>query len=240
VGLAAAALAAIGLLLIGATGMLLRSVGSAWRVARVLGSAPEVPLSSIGDATGRYIRTHGRIGSDEEFPDEHQRPLVFRRTRVQHAAAGGRWETLDDDRVAVPFWIEERGDALVIDVDALGDGLVVVPRIAEGIASDLPRSLAMDVPTGLDPNAPVRVRIDQVSAVEHATVAGLVEAAPDGRRITAGSGRPLILTTVAPDAAMRLLASEHRPRVIGAAVLGITGLGFIAAAVVAALFGFRS
>jgi hypothetical protein len=239
-GVAAAVLAGIGLLLVGATGLLLRSVGSAWRVARVLGSATEVPLSSIGDATGRYVKTHGRIESDEEFPDEHQRPLVFRRTRVQHAASGHRWETLNDDRVAVPFWIEERGDSLAIDVDALGDGLIVVPRIAEGVASELPSSLAMDVPPTLDPTDPVRVRIDQISAVEHATVAGLVQSTPAGHRITAGSGRPLILTTVAPDAAMRLLASEHRRRVVGAAAIGVAGLGFLAAAVVAALFGFRS
>jgi hypothetical protein len=239
-GIAAALLAAIGMLLIGATGFLLRSVGSAWRVARVLGSTREVPLSAIGEATGRYVKTHGRIGSDEEFPDEHQRPLVFRRTRVQHTASGGQWETLNDDRVAVPFWIEERGDELTIDVDALGDGLVVVPRIAEGVAAELPTSLGMEVPPTLSGEAPVRVRIDQVSAVEHATAAGLVERTPNGHRLTAGMGRPLILTTVAPDAAMRLLASEHRPRVIGAAALGVTGLGFLAAALVAAVFGLRS
>lgn len=233
-------LAAIGLLLIGATGLLLRSVGTAWRVARVLGSTMEVPLSSIGDAAGQYVKTHGRIASDEEFPDEHQRPLVFRRTRVQHAASASRWETLNDDRVAVPFWIEERGDALTIDVDALGDGLVVVPRIAEGVAADLPNSLGMEVPPTLAADAPVRVRIDQVSAVEHATVAGLVQTTPAGHRMTAGNGRPLILTTVAPDAAMRLLASEHRRRVVGAAALGVAGLGFMAAALVAAVFGVRS
>jgi hypothetical protein len=238
-GIAAAVLAAIGVLLLGATGLLLRSVGTAWRVARVLGSTRDVPLSSIAEATGRYVKTHGRIASDEEFPDEHNRPLVFRRLRVQAAASGG-WETLNDDRVAVPFWIEERGDSLTIDVDALGDGLVVVPRIAEGVAADLPKSLEMEVPPTLAADAPVRVRIDQVSAVEHATVAGLVERTPNGHRITAGMGRPLILTIVAPDAAMRLLASEHRPRVVGAAVLGIAGLGFLAAAIVTALFGLRS
>jgi hypothetical protein len=224
VGIVAAVLAAIGLLLIGATGLLLRSVGSAWRVARVLGSTREVPLSAIGDAAGSYVKTHGRIGSDEEFPDEHQR----------------HWQTHNDDRVAVPFWIEERGDSLTIDVDALGDGLVVVPRIAEGVAADLPNSLGMEVPATLSPDAPVRVRIDQVSAVEHATVVGLVQATSSGHRITAGNGRPLILTTVAPDAAMRLLASEHRRRVVGAAALGVGGLGFIAAAIVAAVFGVRS
>ena len=45
-GIAAAVLAAIGVLLVAATGLLLRSVGTAWRVARVLGSTSEVPLSA--------------------------------------------------------------------------------------------------------------------------------------------------------------------------------------------------
>src|SRR5690349_3376793 len=100
-GVVAAVLAAIGLLLIGATGLVLRSLGTAWRVGRVLGSSRDVPVASIATAAGRYVKTHGRIGSDEEFPDELQRPLVFRRTRMQQPAGSGRWETLHDDRVAV-------------------------------------------------------------------------------------------------------------------------------------------
>ena len=82
----------------------------------------------------------------------------------------------------------------------------------------------------------MRVRIDQISAVEHATVAGVVVARENGTaRLTAGLGRPLILTTVEPDAAMRLLAAGGRRRVIAAGACLVVGLGFLAVAVVAAL-----
>ena len=79
----------------------------------------------------RYVRTQGRISSEDEFPDENDRPLVFRRQRLQRRD-GRAWATLDDDRVAVPFGIEDRQAFLAIDVDSLGDGLVVVPREAVG------------------------------------------------------------------------------------------------------------
>ncbi|MEA2622638.1 MAG: hypothetical protein QOH61_1548 [Chloroflexota bacterium] len=234
-------LGVVGVLALGGGAWLLRSTGAAWRVARLLAAAPQVPLADVvaagadGDAEPRYLRTHGRISSDEEFPDEHERPLVFRRTLLQRGDGG--WRTLDEQRLAVPFGIEDRSSFLAIDVDALGSGLVVVPREATGIASEMPPELAAaagDLPA----DTPVRVRIDQVSAVEHATVAGVVVRGPDGApRLTAGLGRPLILTTVDPAAAMRLLASDNRRRVLAAAGLLVIGLGLLAGAIVAALLG---
>jgi len=84
----------------------------------------------------------------------------------------------------------------------------------------------------------VRLRIDQLSAVEHATVAGVVARSPGGTpHITAGMGRPLILSSVEPDAAMRLLASGRRGSVLAAAALLVIGFGLFAAAVVALLLG---
>lgn len=238
----AALLALVGAISLGGGTWLLRTTGSAWRVARLLGAAPEVPLSEVVEAAHsgaapRYVRTHGRISSVEEFPDETQRPLVFRRTRLERGDGTQRgWKTLNERRLAVDFGVEERGTYLEVDADALGDGLVVVPQEATGVASEMPPALAADAGEVLAPDTPVRVRIDQISAVEHATVAGVVVAGPTGTpRITAGLGRPLILTTVEPDAAMRLLASGGRRRVLTAGALLVAGLGFLAVALVAAI-----
>lgn len=238
----AALLALLGAVSLGAGTWLLRTIGTAWRIGRLLAVAPEVPLADVVAAarTGaapRYLRTHGRISSVEEFPDETQRPLVFRRTRLERGDATDRgWQTLNERRLAVDFGIEERGTYMDIDVDALGDGLVVVPREAKGLASEMPPELAADAGDPLPPQTPVRVRIDQISAVEHATVAGVVVVGANGTpRLTAGLGRPLILTTVEPEAAMRLLAAGGRRRVITAGALLVVGLGFLAAAAVTAL-----
>ncbi len=225
--------------------ILLRGVGSAYRIGRTLAAAPQLPLvevielaraSTATDAPRRYVRTQGRISSEDEFPDENDRPLVFRRQRLQRRD-GHSWVTLDDDRVAVPFGIEDRQAFLAMDVDSLGDGLVVVPREAVGVAGDLPTTM---VPAGvvLAPDVPVRVRIDQLSAIELATVAGVPALGPSGvPTLSAGAGRPLIVTSLAPDEAMRILGSERRGSVQAAAAMLVVGVGCLAIGLVAVVFG---
>lgn len=221
--------------------IVLRTTGSGYRIGRTLAAAIEVPLADVlaeasdGRASG-YLRTTGRISSEEEFPDEHDRPLVYRRRRIQ-AREGRTWRTLDDDRTAVPFGIEERGAYLGVDLDALGDGLVVVPREAVGTASELPEG-TLPASIGLASSTPVRLRIDQLSAVEHATIAGVVRPGPDDRpMLTAGAGRPLIITSLAPSEAMRVLAADHRDGVRLASVLLVAGVATIVAGLVALVTG---
>jgi hypothetical protein len=185
----------------------------------------------------RYVLAHGRVSSDEEFPDENQRPLVYRRRRVQRVGVDGRWQDLDDERVAVPFGIEDRETFVGVDAAALGEGLVVVPRLAEGSAAELPDDWRGRLPT-LEPSARVRVRVDQVSAVEHASVAGVPALDAAGvPMLSSGAGRPLVLTTLEPDAAMRVLAAPHRRTVQGAALLLVAGLGLLAVGFVTLLIG---
>jgi hypothetical protein len=171
-----------------AAALLLRRLGPRFRVGRLLASAPAIALSEALAiaASGRpaYIRVHGRISSDEEFPDEHDRPLVFRRKRVEVQDGAGGWRTIADDREAVPFGVEERGTYVGVDAAALDAGLVVVTREAEGQVADLPAEHR----EGLDPAAPSRLVIEQVSAVEHAFVAGVPVRRGDETVIVAGPG----------------------------------------------------
>ncbi len=83
------------------------------------------------------------------------------------------------------------------------------------------------MPDGIDPETRVRLRVEQVSAVEHATVVGTPARDPAGQPIlTAGTGRPLILSTLEPAEAMQLLAGG-RNRAIGVAVLLVAGLALL-------------
>lgn len=216
-----AALAVIGWLL-------LRRAGTGWRIGRLLSAAPQVGLEEANLMAGRgeerYVRIHGRIDSDEEFPGDDGKPIVFRRRRLQRQTGRSTWSTFDDERLAVPFGLVERGVRVDIDTDALGDGLVVVPRLSVGVAADLTEAAASTTLPDLPPDATVRLRIDHVSAVEHATAAGVPRPSMDeGVAIGPGLGRPLIFTTLDPDEAMRVLAADHRSSLLVAAGLMVAG-----------------
>ncbi len=221
----AAWLAALGAGFIVAGALAFRAVGPRYRVARLLAATAQVGMAEAvalaENAEARYVRVEGRISSDEEFPDEHDRPLVYRRSRIEILDRRGRWQTVVDDREAVPFWLEARSVQLAVDSAALGDGLVVVPREASGQARDLPPELA----DGHPPKAATRLLVEQISAVEHAVVAGVPRVGDEGvATIGAGLGRPLILTTVEVPSAMRLLARGKRRLVLAGGALLAAGL----------------
>ncbi len=213
--------------------LLLRSLGTRFRLGRLLSAAPQVTLEECRElAAGAavYVRVSGRISSTEEFPDDNNRPLVFRRTRLEVQVAPDRWRTVLDEREAVPFGVESRSAFVAIDQDALSDGLVAIPRIATGRVSELHGEMAAGA-AGVAPETPVRLTIEQLSAVEHVSACGRPELRDGEPVLTAGLGRPLIVTALDRPAAMRLLASGARRRVAAAAVLIGVGLLLMALAI---------
>ena len=219
--------------------LLLRSLGMRYRVGRLLAAAPSVDVEearALAAGEPRYIKVTGRISSDEEFPDENDRPLVFRRKRVQVSTSRGRWWTIADEREAVPFGLQARTAFIAIDIDALDEGLVAIPRESAGRYSDLPAELTAVVDDAPAPEAPARLLIEQLSAVEHATACGTPVMRDGQPIITAGAGRPLIVTTLEAPAAMRLLAGANRSRVVSAALL-LAAAGFLVCGSVVAAIG---
>jgi hypothetical protein len=207
-----------------ATGYLvLRSFGPRYRVGRLLATTPRVSvaeaLSLARDGRAAYVRVDGRIDSESEFEGPAHEPLVLRLTRFQDRFRGG-WRTYELGREVVPFVINEGLSSIAIDGERIDEGLVVVPRIAEGTAAE-----AGDrAPAGAEPERPVRAVVEQVTSVDHATILGVPLDGDGGPRLTAGLGRPLVLSTLAgPSEAMRILVegSTLRPRV--AAILFALG-----------------
>ena len=201
-------LAVAGVLALGAAAWIQRSFGSRARVGRLLAVAPRVSiaearrLAASGEA--RYVRIDGRLDSDQEFEDADQRPLVIRRTTLdwRPAADTGRWTRFDTKMEVVPFSVREGLDAIIVDGPSLDEGLVVVPRERKGVAADL----GDGAPAGVPPEAAVRMVVDLVSTVEHAAILGVPQRAA-GRELVMGPGlgRPLILSTLEDDEAMRIL-----------------------------------
>lgn len=203
------------LVVIGAVGLAagwltMRRLGSRARLGRILASTPVVAvaqarlLAERGDR--RYVGVRGRIDSDEEFEDEHGRPLVYRRQRLE-TRSGSTWVTAEEARQTAPFDVSEGLDTIAIDGNALDTGLIVVPREAEGVAGEIPDRL----PPGTPPQTVTRLRIELLSSVDHALALGVPVLDPSrGPLLVPGLGRPLILTNLERDEALRLLAAGAR------------------------------
>jgi hypothetical protein len=216
--------------------LVLRSYGSNYRVGRLLASTPAVSVAearALAAGRPRYVAVEGRIDSETDFEDAAHRPLVFRRTRLR-VRGGGGWTDLDDRRERVPFEIREGLDSIAVDDAALDTGLVVIVRESEGTAADI----ADRLPTGVPLDAPARLRIDQISSVEHAIVVGVPKLDELGApTISSGLGRPLILTTLERAEAMRILAhgDSRRPMVAVASLIG--GLALLSVGLAWAVIG---
>jgi hypothetical protein len=217
-----------GLLALALGVLVLRSYGPAYRIGRLLAATPSVSVEEarrLAAGPPRYVALSGRIDSETDFEDASHRPLVFRRTRLQ-VRQGGRWQDVDDRRERVPFEIHEGLDAIAIDDAVLDAGLVVVARESDGTAADI----ADRVPPGTPPQTPARLRVEQVSSVEHAIVVGVPTVDREGiPTMSAGLGRPLILTTLERPEAMRILArgEVRRPLIsIASLAVGLVLVGF--------------
>jgi hypothetical protein len=85
------------------------------------------------------------------------------------------------------------------------------------------------VPAGTSPETPIRLRIEQVSSVEHAIVVGVPGLDGTGEpRLAAGLGRPLVLTTLEQAEAMRILAQGDRRRPLVATTCFAGGVVLVA------------
>jgi hypothetical protein len=213
----------LGVVALGGGVFVLRSFGSRYRIGRLLAATPAISVGEARDLAGgpeRYVAIQGRIDAEDEFEDDAHRPLVLRRARIQ-LRRGSDWVTTNDHTTAVDFSIRDGLESIFVDHAALDTGLVVVPRESVGSAADAPAQ----VPAGTPADTPMRLLVEQVSSVEHAIVLGVPTAGPDGGsvRMTAGLGRPLILTTLERPEAMRVLAAGGPRRPLIAALAFAVG-----------------
>ena len=122
-----------GLLALGVAAAILRSFGPRYRVGRLLAVAPKVGVAEalrlVESGETAYVRVDGRIDSEEEFEDEHHRPLVLRRTTLRWRRPGGRgaWATIEPTTERVTFTVREGMDEIGIEGDDLREGLTLFP-----------------------------------------------------------------------------------------------------------------
>ena len=219
--------------------LLLRRSGTGWRVGRLLAAAPERTLAQAAAIAAAARRPtsglHGRVDSDEEFPGDDGKPLVYRRRRLQQRSGRSGWQTFDDERLAVPFRLSQQGRARGDRyARRLGDGLVVVPRESEGVAADV----TAEAVSGGCPSCRRRRPCACASSRSPRSITPSRPACPGSAATAAscsgpGLGRPLVLTTLELDEAMRVLAGGRRRELLVASGLLIAaplvvGVGLIA------------
>ena len=209
--------------------LVMHRIGPGVRIGRILAATPLVPVSRAvalaSSGTARYVAVEGRIDAEEPWEDDNHQPLVFQRTRLE-LLEGTRWTAFEDVRRTVPFEISEGLDRIAVDGSALDEGLVVVTRESEGTGADVPDR----IPAGTLTTTPVRLRLEVLSAVDHARVLGVPVTDPElGPVLRPGLGHPLILTTLEPDEAMRLLA--HGRQTTMRIVAALMGAGVVVIAV---------
>jgi len=222
---------AAGFVAIAIGSLLLRSYGPRFRVGRLLAVTPTVSIAAARElastARQRYVRVDGRLDADEIFPDEHDRPLVFRRTRIEARLRGG-WRVIDERREAVAFRVRDGVDEIGIDAEAIEDGLVTLVRESTGTAAEVAGQLTQR----LAPETKIRLRIEHLSSVEHAVVLGMPLMDLGGAvRMTRGTGRPLVVCTLEEEEAMRVLTDGARARPVAAAVTLAGGLALLVAGI---------
>jgi hypothetical protein len=123
---------------------------------------------------------------------------------------------------------------MAVDAAALDEGLIVVTRESEGTAGEIPDRLPADT----DPATPVRLRVEYLSTIDHALVLGVPAIDPDrGPILRPGLGRPLVITTLEPAEAMRLLTGGRRGATVAITVLLAGGLAAVGAGLVWAIAG---
>jgi hypothetical protein len=194
-----------------------RRGGTRARSARLMaGLAPVSPEEALLVGEGRYLAVQGSIDAAEAFDDENHRPLVYRRERVL-VREGDTWRELERAVRSVQFFITSPSASIEIDADSLGDGLVVIERQWEGSVLELVASgrtftddATSALVTALATSAPTltaRVVLEQISTLDRGTVVGLLR---NGRLTAAGTGQPLVLTTLDRRDALRILGGEAR------------------------------
>ncbi len=217
--------------------LVLRTYGPSYRVGRLLASTPEVSV-----AEAREPRRRPAALRPGQRPDRRRGRVRGRRAPAaglppDAAPGASRWRAGSRSRTAGSASSSRsatasRGSSSTTRPSTAGSSSCRANRSAPPPTSPIASRRARH------PMTPVRLRIEQVSSIEHAIVLGVPGLDEAGEpRLSAGLGRPLVLTTLEPDEAMRLLTDGESRRPLVAAACLAAGLGLVVIGGIAAVIG---
>lgn len=231
-----AALAVIGLLLVAASILALRSSGASPAVARRLAGPPEVKVGRLldDDAVGlreRPVRVVGRIRCREPLDAGNGERLVAFHRDVE-VLVGGTWRSVERMRETRSFELWDHDGSLTIDPAAAAEPLITIPHAWHGSPDQLEEphaSAAARLAERHGPLTEARATTRSLNVTDRLLVLARPVRDADGKaRLEPPEGGYLI-SNLALDDAMRVLGGRHR-RVAASGVVGLA-LGIALAAI---------
>jgi hypothetical protein len=221
-----ALLVAAGVIVAVASLLVLRSVRARPGTARRLAGPREVKVGSLldaGDLPGRPVRVVGRIRCRDPLEaGDGERLVAFHRD--VEVMAGGSWRSVERMRETRSFELWDHDGSLTIDPAGAAEPLITIPQVWRGSPDELEEPHASAVARLAERHGPV-TEARAVTRTINVTDRLLVLARPTrdesgGVRLEPPDGGYLI-SAVALDDAMRLLAGDDRRAAAG----GVIGLG---------------
>lgn len=243
-----AALAVIGLLLVAASSLALRSSGASPAVARRLAGPPEMKVGRLldddaGDLPGRAVRVLGRVRCREPLDAGNGERLVAFHRDVE-VLAGGTWRSVERMRETRSFELWDHDGSLTIDPAAAAEPLITIPHVWQGGPEELEEphaSAAARLSERHGPLTAARAITRSLNVTDRLLVlARPVRDAEGMIRLEPPDGGYLI-SNLALDDAMRLLGGRNRRAAAAGAVgmalgIALTAMGGVGA-LLSALIG---
>jgi hypothetical protein len=206
--------------------LVLRSTAARPGTARRLAGPPEVKVGTLldaGDLPKRPVRLVGRIRCQDPLEaGGGERLVAFHRDVEVHI--GRRWRTIERLRESRSFELWDHDGSLTVDPVEIAEPIIAIPEVWRGAPAELEEPHASAVARLVEREGPAteaRAITRSINVTDRLLVLARTIRDPDGTTRLEPPDGGYLVSTVALDDAMRLLAGPHRR----AAASGVIGLG---------------
>lgn len=206
--------------------LVLRSTAARPGTARRLAGPPEMKVGSLldeGDLPQRPVRVVGRIRCRDPLDAGGGERLVAFHRDVE-VRVGRRWRSIERLRESRSFELWDHDGSLTLDPAEIAEPIITIPKVWRGSPGELEEPHASAVARLVEREGPAteaRAITRSINVTDRLLVLARAIRDPDGTTRLGPPDGGYLVSTVALDDAMRLLAGANRRAAAG----GVIGLG---------------
>ena len=206
--------------------LVLRSTAARPGTARRLAGPPEMKVGSLldaGDLPPRPVRVVGRIRCRDPLDAGGGERLVAFHRDVE-VRVGRRWRSIERLRESRSFELWDHDGSLIVDPAEIAEPIIAIPQVWRGSPGELEEPHASAVARLVDREGPAteaRAITRSINVTDRLLVLARAIRDPDGTARLRPPDGGYLVSTLALDDAMRLLAGANRRAAAG----GVIGLG---------------